>query len=329
MKFKNSFEQQLFQSAQKACGGNVSVEHNKIVQIEDVSAIEVSSFIGPPKKEIDVITAGFPQSPNLKILISGKDYAQRAEPADVQEWGAVLRTMNKYSSGTKYLGLVVSRSGFTNGCEPWAASENLGLIPPLKGKNLNYPSATVAEMFGRALTALGRRLHFSHDDLYKSPEFYEFIYRLTDAFEGRDVAAAEQGSRYQLLGSGWLSSFGELIKLFQGKTLEAMAVTNAGTFLSFSGGLSFRMLGNKIQFGTDDGQIDGDAASIRCVKNFTNPEECTFEFLSGLVRGQKIVSAGDWGDRFEFGLTGDLMFAVEPDRLQVYLTKNPPDEDLL
>ena len=38
---------------------------------------------------------------------------------------------------------------------------------------------------------------------------------------------------------------------------------------------------------------------------------------------------GDWGHRFEFGLTDDLLLAIEPERLQVYRTRNPPDENLL
>jgi hypothetical protein len=42
-----------------------------------------------------------------------------------------------------------------------------------------------------------------------------------------------------------------------------------------------------------------------------------------------VTSAGDWGDRFEFGLTEDLILAVEPQRLQVYRTRNPVEENLL
>jgi len=328
VKFKNAFERQLFEGALRACDGAVSIEHNKTITIEDASALEVSSFVGPPRKEIDVITAGFSQSPDLKILISGKDYAARAEPAQVQEWGAVVRTMNRYSAGTEYIGLVVCRSGFTSGCEPWAASENLGLIPPLKGKSLSFAAETVSQMFERVLRALGRRLHFPHDDLFTPPEFYDFTYRLTEAFEGRDEALKE-GSRYQLLGTGWLSSFGDLVKMVRNKTLERIVVTNAGVFLRFSDGFSFRMLGKQLQFGADDGEIRGEPASIRCEKNFVPPQACSFDFLSGLVIGQRVTSAGDWGDRFEFGLTDDLMLAIEPDHLQVYRTRNPVDQNLL
>ena len=51
-------------------------------------------------------------------------------------------------------------------------------------------------------------------------------------------------------------------------------------------------------------------------------------FLTRLVIGQSVTSPGDWGDRFEFGLTDDLMLAIEPERLQVYRTRNPPDKNL-
>ena len=52
-------------------------------------------------------------------------------------------------------------------------------------------------------------------------------------------------------------------------------------------------------------------------------------FLKKLVKGQKMTSAGDWGDRSEFGLTDDLILAVEPERLQVYRTRNPMEKNLL
>ncbi len=64
------------------------------------------TFVGPPKKEIDVITANIG---NITLLISCKDFgSSKAEPAHVQEWIAVANTMNAYSAGTKYLGMVVS-----------------------------------------------------------------------------------------------------------------------------------------------------------------------------------------------------------------------------
>jgi|ERR1039457_847632 hypothetical protein len=328
MKFKNEFERSLFDAALRACGDGVSIEHNKIIQIEDASAVEVASFVGPPKKEIDVITAGFKQRSDVKVLISAKDYASKAEPADVQEWGAVVRTMNKYSAGTKYLGIVVSRGGFTSGCEPWAGCENLGLIPPLKGKILKFGADRVIQMLERVLRALEKRLHFPHEDLFTAPQYYDFVYRLTEAFEGREAAAKEQGERYRLLGNGWLSSFPELFQMLDGKRLQKIVVTKTGIYLSFSENLSLRMIGKQLQFGSDDGKMEGMPSAIRCEKNFFG-EHCSFKFLNDLVVGECVTSAGDWGDRFELGLTNDLMLAVELDRLQVYRTGNPVDQNLL
>lgn len=65
-----------------------------------------------------------------------------------------------------------------------------------------------------------------------------------------------------------------------------------------------------------------------CEKNLSG-EPCSFEFLKSLDVGQSVTSAGDWGDRFEFGLTDDLLLAIEPTRLQIYRTRNPLDENLL
>ena len=322
MNFKNAFERSLFDAAVRACGDGVSIEHNRTIQIEDAFSVEVASFAGPPKKEIDVITAGFRQSPAVKILISAKDYGSKAEPADVQEWGTVVRTMNKYSAGTRYLGIVVSRGGFTRGCESWAGSANLGLIPPLKGKLLSFTADHVYQMLERVLRALAKRLYFPHADLFSAPEFYDFVYRLTAEFEGRDAAASEQGDRYRLIESGWLSSFQELFQLLDGKKLEKIATTTTGIYLTLSDNLTLRMIGAQLQFGADDGKVKGTPSAIRCEKNFF-AEPCSFEFLIGLVIGERVTSAGDWGDRFEIGLTNDLMLAVEPNRFQVYRTRNP------
>ena len=97
MTFKNELERRTFEIAQRVCGDVALIEHNKILRIEIANSPEVASFVGPPKKEIDVITAGFDQNPDVKILISCKEYRQsKAEPADVQEWAAVVRTMNQY-----------------------------------------------------------------------------------------------------------------------------------------------------------------------------------------------------------------------------------------
>ena len=329
MKFKNDLERRTFEITQRVCGARSQVEHNKTVRIEKADTPEIASFVGPPKKEIDVITAGFEGSPDVKILVSCKEYGQsKAEPADVQEWAAVVKTMNQYANGMKYLGVIVSPSGFTSGCEPWATSYNLGVIPPLKGKKLKFPADTCSQMFERVLTALQKRLHFPHADLFQAPQFFEFVYRLTEAFEGRDRSVQEFGARYKLLGSGWTSSFQELVKIFKAKTLQSIEATSNGIELTFSGALAFRMFAGQIQLGPADGKIEGNSISILCEKNFAG-EACSLDFLKQLVIGQSVTSAGDWGERFEFGLSDDLMLAIEPQRLQIYRARNPVDKHLL
>jgi hypothetical protein len=328
VKFKNELERRIFEIAHRVCGDEASIEHNKVLRIEIATSLEVASFVGPPKKEIDVITAGFRISPDLKVLISCKDYQNSAEPADVQEWAAVVKALNKYSGGSKYLGLVVCPSGFTSGCEPWASSYNLGMIPPLKGKKLKFSETTCDQMVERFLVALGKRLHFSHQELLEPPQFYEFVYQLTEAFEGRDESAKQYGERFTLFGKGWVSSFSELVRTFMGKGIQEINVTTEGININFSDDLTFRMLGKQIRFGHSDGKIGGQPREITCEKNFF-AEPCSMEFLKSLVLDQKMTSAGDWGDRFEFGLTDDLMLAIEPARLQVYRTRNPMERNLL
>lgn len=112
MNFKLALERRTFEIAKRVCGDAALIEHNKTLRIEVATSREVASFVGPPKKEIDVITAGFNKSPDIKVLISCKGYRNsRAELADIQEWTAVVRAMNKYSGGSKYLGLVVCPFG--------------------------------------------------------------------------------------------------------------------------------------------------------------------------------------------------------------------------
>ena len=119
------------------------------------------------------------------------------------------------------------------------------------------------------LTAFKKRLHFPHDALFEAPQFYEFVYHLTEAFEGRDQSAKEFGERYRVLGKGWLSSFPELVKTFKDQALNNIETTSVGVYLSFSGGLTFRMIGNQIQFGPDDGRIEGHSVAITMRKELS------------------------------------------------------------
>lgn len=329
MKFKNELERRTFEIAKLVCGEAASIEHNKTLRIEVATAPEVASFVGPPKKEVDVITAGFTQNSDVKLLVSCKEYGNsKAEPADVQEWAAVVGTMNEYSARTKHLGLILSPSGFTSGCEPWASAHNLGLIPPLKGKKLEFSAEACGHMFERVLTALGKRLHFPDESLHEAPQFYEFVYYLTAEFERRDELAIRYGERYRLLGNGWLSSFSEVVRTLRGKTIRDIQTTTHGVYISFSDDRSFRMVGRRIQFGYDDGKVEGESVTLACQKNFDG-QPCSLDFIKKLAVGQAVTSAGDWGDRFEFGLTDDLMLAIESERLQIYRTRNPMDQNLL
>ena len=113
-----------------------------------------------------------------------------------------------------------------------------------------------------------------------------------------------------------------------GKAIQEINVTTEGIHVSFSDDLSFRMVGREIRFGHSDGNISGQPIGIICEKNFLG-EPCPTEFLKSVVLSQKMTSAGDWGDRFEFGLTDDLILAIEPTRLQVYRTRNPMERNLL
>lgn len=103
MNFKTDLERRIFEIARQICGATASIEHNRNLRIESAISPEVASFVGPPKKEIDVITAGFQDRPDLRLLISCKEYENsKAAPADVQEWASVVGTMSKYSKGTLF-----------------------------------------------------------------------------------------------------------------------------------------------------------------------------------------------------------------------------------
>ena len=84
-----------------------------------------------------------------------------------------MKTMNKYSAGTNFLGLIISASGFTSGCEGWATSSNLALIPPLKGKQINFEVPTSLQMIRRVLNALTNRLTFPHEELLTYARFLQ------------------------------------------------------------------------------------------------------------------------------------------------------------
>ena len=275
MNFKNDLEKHAFDVAQNVCDGTVSIDHNKVLQIESALYPEVAAFSGPPKKEVDLITAELSTKPKIDLLVSCKHFqASKAEPAHIQEWGAVVHTMNKYSNQTTYLGIVISPSGFTRGCEPWATSHNIGLIPPLKGKNIAFSYDTSLTMLERILKALVKRLAFPHDELFSAPSFYEFVYRLVAGFEGYEEKAKD-GKRYVLTGNGWLSSFGELVSMLMRKKIIEIVSSPEYPALKFAEGQVFRFYGTKIVFGNDDNIVAQHIDPV-CQKNLSH-SDCLFE----------------------------------------------------
>jgi len=327
MNFKNELERRCYEVASNALGSSVRLEHNKRLQIESALFPEVASFKGPPAKEIDVLVVDLLDTPKITVLVSCKEFAKRSEPAHVQEWGAVVRTMNNYSDGTLYFGLVVSSSGFTNGCEPWATSHNLGLVPPLKGKNLAFAPDTVLRMFERSLTALCKRVRLRWRDLIEASAFFDFIYSLVADFEGHEEVA--QNGRYYVLPQGWASSFGEMYSSLAGRVVEDLAaLTDGRTILRLSGGVSCLFNGSKIEFGSGISLDHPVIASPECSKNFEG-EPCTLDFIKRVVINLPVTSAADFGDYVEFGLDKRFNLGMHGKGFHLVSTENPPSDNRL
>lgn len=320
MNFKNALEEQCYEIAKEVLGADIQISHNKVITIETAIFQEVASFAGPPKKEVDVITARIRHDPPLDLLISCKDFGgSKAEPAHVQEWCSVVTTMNKYSDKTAFLGIVVSPSGFTKGCEPWATSHNLALIPPLKGTNIKFSPDSVLAMYRRVLLALRKRLAFPFEGILTAPEFHDFAFRLTSDFEGSKASASEV-SRYTLTASGWKSSFGELVSSLMGKRIAELLSTPRYTGLRFDDEFVFRFHSDSIVFGKEDG------ATVPVIE-----PQCrlgidsviaTYAEIKELAEGQTIRSAADFGSYFEFGITGDVNLGFHPNGFHAISTKN-------
>lgn len=321
MKFKNALEQQCFEIARDALGPSVQIEHNKRLQIESALFPEVAAFKGPPAKEIDVIVAELLDSPKITLLVSCKDFAKRAEPAHIQEWAAVVRTMNNYSGSTLYLGMVVSSNGFTSGCEAWATSHNLGLIPPLKGKNLSFAPDTVFRMFERGLIALRKRVQLRSGGLAEAPAFFDFVYSLIADFEGHEEIA--QDGRYYVFPDRWVSSFGEMYSSLAGRQVEDLIVTADGaTILQLSGRVLCRFTGSNIEFGLGIRPDSPLLSAPDCVKNIER-EPCTLDFIKSMTRNLPITSAADFGDYVEFGLDRRFNLGMHIGGFHLVSTENP------
>jgi hypothetical protein len=321
MKFKNALEQRCFEIARDALGPSVQMEHNKRLQIESALFPEVAAFKGPPAKEIDVIVAELLDSPKITLLVSCKDFAKRAEPAHIQEWAAVVRTMNNYSGSTLYLGMVVSSNGFTSGCEAWATSHNLGLIPPLKGKNLSFAPDTVFRMFERSLIALRKRVQLRSGGLAEAPAFFDFVYSLIADFEGHEEIA--QDGRYYVFPDRWVSSFGEMYSSLAGRQVEDLIVTADGaTILQLSGRVLCRFTGSNIEFGLGIRPGSPLLSAPDCVKNIER-EPCTLDFIKSMTTNLPVTSAADFGDYVEFGLDRRFNLGMHIGGFHLVSTENP------
>jgi hypothetical protein len=326
MTFRNELERKCFEVAKRALGEGVVIEHNKTIQIESALFPEVASFKGPPSKEVDVLVAEVLDQPKIVLLVSCKLLSRRAEPAHVQEWCAVVQAMNKYSDGTLYFGLVVSPTGFTSGCEAWATSHNLGILPPIKGRSLAFAEETVLRMFERVLVAMRARLRLRVDDLGTVPAFFDFVYRFVADFEGHEEAIA--GGRYFMMPKGWVSSFGEMYSAIGGRTIEDLRAVANGTVAMLSGGSALQFNGDRVEFGQYSRTDTSSSATARCWKNL-DMEPCTLEFIKSLVVGKAITSAADFGDFVEFGLDRRLNLGLHLSGFHLISTEEPIEDHCL
>jgi hypothetical protein len=320
MNFKNELERQCYEIAERVLGGGVTIDHNKKIQIESALFSEVASFKGPPAKEVDVLVAELIDQPKVVLLVSCKLFSRRAEPAHIQEWCAVVQTMNRYSGGTLFLGLVVSAAGFTSGCEAWATSHNIGIVPPLKGRNLSFSEDSVLRMFERVLIAISARVRLQIDDLRTAPAFFDFVYRLVADYEGHQDAAVD--GRYFLLPQRWASSFGEMYSAIASRTVEDIWAVEGATVMTLSGGVVLLFSEVAICFGNDTEIAKKALSTPQCHKNI-DAEPCTLEFIKSIVVGKTVTSAGDFGNYIEFGI--DQRFNMGLHKLGFHLisTENP------
>lgn len=325
MNFKNKLEQRCFETAKRALKNGVSIEHNKKVQIESALFPEVASFKGPPTKEVDVLIAELSDTPKILLLVSCKQLSRPAEPAHVQEWCAVVRTLNRYAAGTTYFGLVLSPTGFTSGCEAWATSHNVGIVPPLKGRRLAFNEETILRMFERVLTGLQARVRLKADDLTTPPAFFDFVYRLVSDFEGHQEAA--QQGRYYVFPQGWVSSFGEMYSAVAGRQIIDMQIVDGATVV-LTDGVAIRYTGTRVEFGSDAKLEYGTSTNGRCYKNI-EMEPCTLDTIKSLAAGMAISSAADFGHCLEFGLEHRFNLGLHSDGFHLISMENPLDEHRL
>jgi hypothetical protein len=325
MTFKNDLERRCFEVAQRALGMGVTIEHNKTIQIESALFPEVASFKGPPAKEVDVLVAELLDEPKVQLLVSCKLLSRPAEPAHVQEWCSVVRTMNQYAKKTTYLGLVLSPTGFTAGSESWATSHNIGLVPPIKGRRLVFNEETVLRMFERVLNALHKRVRLRLDDLLAPPTFFDFVYRLVSDFEGHQESVGD--GRFLLMPQGWASSFAEMYPAIANHTVEDLYAVKGATVMKLSGGLVVRFTTGEVRFG--EMAIPPQLSRIPDCRKNIELEPCTLDFIKSIVIGKYITSAGDFGGYLEVGLDRQFNLGLHEGGFHLISTESPIEDHRL
>jgi hypothetical protein len=183
VEFRDSFEKDCYRIADSVVGedGAIKLEHNLSLSVSFSPKRELITFSGPPKKEIDILSVCLTKFPDVYLLVSCKK--GWSEPKDVQEWGNVLHIFNYYTDDTIYLGAICASTGFMRGCESWAMSNNLALIPPYKGKRLVYPYEIVLIMFKQFLEAYHKVVDKRIKDFVRPSGFYWFSYKLLSEAE--------------------------------------------------------------------------------------------------------------------------------------------------
>lgn len=311
MGFKNQFEKSIFDIAKDVFGEkNTLIEHNKVIEIEDKTSKRTISFTGPPRKEIDVLSVTLSEELNVQLLISCKDFSSsKAEPAHIQEWCSVINTMNKHSIKSHYIGIVVSSSGFSSGCESWASSDNIGLIPPIKGNNISFEEKHILGMFKRLCTAISKRLKFPFEDIFIAPNLFDFCYSVTSDFEG--FINSDTTSRYKKISKGWNSNFSELIRFIIGKKITSIVYSNEEFKIIIENSFVLQYSNNQIQFGEYEFKASKDDVSPICTKNLNN-EIITFRKVNELTIGKEITSAADFQSYIELGINGEFNLGFFP-----------------
>lgn len=325
MKFKNILEEKAFAIAKDILGDTVTIEHNKTIQIENALFPEVASFTGPPKKEIDVLAVELASSPRIILLVSCKLFTRRASPAHVQEWCSVVQTMNKYANETLYLGLVIAPIGFSSGCESWASAHNIGLIPPLKGKQLVFSEESFYQMFSRTLIALKNRIHIHFSDLGEAPAFFNFVYNLVGDFEGHEETVSDK--RFCVMPQKWASSFMEMYTAVQGKIVKDLFTSGKAGIIEFNDGTTIKVNATTIEIWHANPKILTRSAS-HCRKNI-EMEPCALDEVLSLVKGLSITSAADFGMYLELGVDARFNLGIHPEGFHVFSTEMPIDKHKL